>query len=77
MAIDKGKLIEKMKGMNEEEKGLFLEAFKEAFPDKSEESAEVLSEEEIKSFREFLATVKAKGKGKEKSILNSLFGGLE
>jgi hypothetical protein len=76
MAIDKGKLVEKMKGMNEEEKSLFLEAIKEAFPDKPPDDSEILSGEEIKSIREILSSVKPKGK-KEKSILNTLFGGLE
>jgi len=76
MAIDKGKLIEKMKGMSEEEKGLFREAYSEAFPKEPADDSEVLSGEEIKSIREILSSVKPKGK-KEKSILNTLFGGLE
>jgi len=76
MAIDKGKLVEKMKGMSEEEKGLFLEAVSEAFPKSPEETSEVLSGEEIKSIREILAGSKKRGE-KKKGFLETLDSLLE
>jgi hypothetical protein len=71
MAIDKAKLIEKMKNATPEERSLFREALLEVEPP---ENSEVLSGEEILSVREILSTWKEKQekKKKPKGFLDSL-----
>jgi hypothetical protein len=71
MAIDKVKLVEKLKNATPEERALFREAVLEVEPPNS---SEVLSGEEILSVREILSTWKEKAeKGKKKKgFLDSL-----
>ena len=68
MAIDKTKLIEKLKGLSPEEKTLFREALQETTPES------FLSEAEVSTLREMLARKNKKPKG-ILDTLDSLFDG--
>jgi hypothetical protein len=61
-ALEKEKLIEKLKGLTPEERSIFREAVYECDPESS------LSTEEISTLRELLK----KGKGKKKGILDAI-----
>jgi len=69
MAIDKAKLIEKMKNATPEERSLFREALLEVEPP---ENSDVLSGEEILSLREILASMKKKREKKPKGFLDAI-----
>jgi hypothetical protein len=70
MAIDKAKLVEKMKSATPEERALFREALLEVEP---QENSEILSGEEILSVREILASFKQKKeKKKPKGFLDAI-----
>jgi hypothetical protein len=67
----KAELVEKLKGMPEEDRTLFREALQEAEP------GAFLSGEELSKVREMLSGTKpkpSKGEPKPKGILESLFG---
>lgn len=61
MALDKGKLVEKLKGLSPEEKTLFREALQETDPDG------FLSLDEVSTLRKMLAS-----KGKKKGLLDTI-----
>ena len=70
MAIDKGKLLEKMKSASPEDRALFREVLLEVEPS---ETSEILSGEEILSVRELLSEIKKKREKKSpKSFLDSI-----
>ncbi len=61
MAIDKEKLLEKLKALSPEDKATFREALQETEPDS------FLSVDEVSTIRKMLA-----GKGKRKGILDAI-----
>lgn len=68
--VSKAELVEKLKGLPEEDRTLFREALQEAEP------GAFLSGEELSKVREMLSGNKPpkKGSDKPKGILESLFG---
>jgi hypothetical protein len=75
MALDKGKLKEKLSALSVEDRGLFRETLLEIEPP---QDTEIFTSEEIAALREILTLTKEKSAKRKKDgggILESLFGG--